>query len=71
MAQAFGLKPAFLDTELARFIAAGRLNCKIDRVAGIVETSRPDSKSAQFAATIKEGDSLLNRVQKLARVTTY
>ena len=26
--------------ELSRFIAAGRLNCKIDKVGGVVETNR-------------------------------
>lgn len=32
MATAFGVGEAFLDTELSRFIAAGRLNAKIDKV---------------------------------------
>ncbi len=31
MASAFGVSPAFLDAELSEFIAAGRLNCKIDK----------------------------------------
>jgi hypothetical protein len=26
--------------ELSRFIASGRLNCKIDKVGGVVETNR-------------------------------
>ena len=30
----------FVFRELARFIAAGRLNCKIDKVGGVVETNR-------------------------------
>ena len=34
--------------ELSRFIAAGRLHCKIDKVGGIVETNRPDSKNWQY-----------------------
>jgi len=37
--------------ELSRFIAAGRLHCKIDKVGGIVETSRPDSKNWQYQAS--------------------
>lgn len=32
MAMAFGVGDAFLDKELSRFIAAGRLNAKIDKV---------------------------------------
>jgi len=68
MAKAFGVTPQFIDKELARFIAAGRLHCKIDAVGGIVETNRPDSKNHQYQTTIKQGDLLLNRIQKLSRV---
>lgn len=68
MARIFGLSAAFLDRDLSRFIANGRLSAKIDAVAGIVETSRPDAKSAQYAQVLKTGDSLLNKVQKLSRV---
>lgn len=68
MAKAFGVTVAFIDQELSRFIAAGRLHCKIDKVGGIVETNRPDSKNYQYQASIKQGDLLLNRVQKLSRV---
>lgn len=68
MAAAFGVSVVFLDTELARFIAAGRLNAKIDKVAGVIETNRPDAKNAQYQDAIKKGDLLLNRIQKLARV---
>ncbi|GFT57893.1 26S proteasome non-ATPase regulatory subunit 6 [Nephila pilipes] len=68
MADAFGVTTEFIDRELARFIAAGRLHCKIDKVGGIVETNRPDSKNYQYQACIKQGDILLNRVQKLSRV---
>jgi 26S proteasome regulatory subunit N7 len=68
MADAFGVSVSFIDQELARFIAAGRLHCKIDKVNGIVETNRPDSKNYQYQACIKKGDILLNRIQKLSRV---
>jgi len=68
MAEAFGVTVEFIDHELSRFIAAGRIHCKIDKVGGIVETTRPDAKNAQYQATIKQGDLLLNRIQKLSRV---
>lgn len=68
MAKAFGVTVQFIDQELSRFIAAGRLHCKIDKVGGIVETNRPDSKNWQYQNCIKQGDILLNRVQKLSRV---
>lgn len=68
MAEAFGVTVDYIDKELARFIAAGRLHCRIDKVSGIVETNRPDSKNYQYQSTIKQGDILLNRIQKLSRV---
>lgn len=68
MANAFGVTVEFIDAELARFIAAGRLHCKIDKVNGIVETNRPDAKNHQYQSCIKHGDVLLNRIQKLSRV---
>lgn len=68
MADAFGVSIDYIDAELSRFIAAGRLHCKVDRVGRIVETNRPDNKNWQYQATIKQGDLLLNRVQKLSRV---
>lgn len=66
MAHSFGVSEEFIDSDLSRFIASGRLNAVIDKVGGIVETNRPDAKNAQYQAAIKQGDALLNRVQKLA-----
>jgi 26S proteasome regulatory subunit N7 len=68
MSEAFGVTEEYMDEQLSKFIAAGRLHCKIDKVAGIVVTNRPDSKNAQYQTVIKQGDILLNRVQKLSRV---
>ncbi|CAB4055991.1 PSMD6 [Lepeophtheirus salmonis] len=68
MAESFGVTEDYMDKELARFIADGRLHCRIDKVRGIVITNRPDSKNSQYQSTIKQGDILLNRVQKLSRV---
>jgi 26S proteasome regulatory subunit N7 len=71
MANAFGLSVEFLDREVSRFIAAGRLNCKIDKVGGFIETVRPDAKNAQYLAMIKSGDALLSKVQKLNKVAHF
>ncbi|KAL3209205.1 hypothetical protein MRX96_052400 [Rhipicephalus microplus] len=68
MADTFGVTVSFIDQELARFIAADRLNCKIDKVGGVVQTTRPDIKNHQYQACIRQGDILLNRIQKLSRV---
>jgi 26S proteasome regulatory subunit N7 len=67
MAASFGISVPLLDKELSRFIAAGRLNAKIDKVGDIVETRRPDKKNSQYHDVIKKGDALLNHVQKLVR----
>ncbi|KAI8914731.1 26S proteasome subunit RPN7-domain-containing protein [Powellomyces hirtus] len=68
MANSFGVTEEWIDSDLSKYIAAGRLNAVIDKVNGIVETNRPDAKNAQYQATIKQGDLLLNRIQKLSRV---
>jgi len=68
MASSFGVSTSFLDLQLSRFISAGRLTAKIDKFGGVVETNRPDLKNAQYRDMIQEGDLLLNRIQKLARV---
>jgi len=68
MAQSFGVSEEFIDRDLSKFIAGGRLNCVIDKVNGIVETNRPDAKNHQYQVVIKQGDLLLNRIQNLSRV---
>lgn len=67
MATAFGVSGDFIDSELSRFISSGRLPAVIDKVHGVVETRRPDHKNAQYTKIIKEGDVLLNSLQKLSR----
>lgn len=52
MATAFGVTEDFLDRELSRFIASGRLYCKIDKVNGVVETTRHDSKNADRKSVV-------------------
>ncbi|KAJ9449267.1 26S proteasome non-ATPase regulatory subunit 6-like protein [Diplonema papillatum] len=67
MAEAFSLPIELLDHQLSIFIASGRLSCKVDKVSGSVETAQTDSRSFQYQQLLKEGDILLNRVQRLAR----
>ncbi|EKM82309.1 hypothetical protein AGABI1DRAFT_82126 [Agaricus bisporus var. burnettii JB137-S8] len=68
LAAAFGVTVNYIDNELSRFIANGRLHCSIDKVNGIVETTRPSVKSAQYEQVVKQGDILLNEVQRLSKV---
>ncbi|KAJ7197257.1 26S proteasome subunit RPN7-domain-containing protein [Mycena pura] len=65
---AFGVSVDFIDNEISRFIAAGRLHCSIDKVHGTVETTRPLKKNAQYETVVKQGDVLLNEVQRLCKV---
>ena len=67
----FSLHRVWCPRDLAQFIYAGRLDCKIDKVGGVIATLRPDARNAQYAAVLKDGDALLNRVQKLSRVVGY
>lgn len=67
MAAAFGVTAEYVDRELSRFISAGRLAAVIDKVDGTIENRRPDAKNAQYSRIIKEGDVLLNSLQKLSR----
>jgi len=68
MARAFGVSVEFIDAELARFISTGRLNCVIDKVHGVVETNRPSAKNARYETVVKQGDILLNSLQRLSKV---
>mmetsp|Transcript_100712 Transcript_100712/g.285428 ORF Transcript_100712/g.285428 Transcript_100712/m.285428 type:complete len:386 (+) Transcript_100712:72-1229(+) len=66
MATEFGVAPAFLDAELSSFISSGKLSCKIDKVGGVVESNAADARNQVYIEIIKQGDLLLNRMQKLA-----
>lgn len=70
MAAHFGVSVAFIDAEVSRFIAAGRLNGVIDKVAGVVITSPPDRRNQEHQAMLKSGDALLAKVHKLARIVS-
>eukprot|EP00421_Protoceratium_reticulatum_P065020 CAMPEP_0168415684 /NCGR_PEP_ID=MMETSP0228-20121227/30356_1 /TAXON_ID=133427 /ORGANISM="Protoceratium reticulatum, Strain CCCM 535 (=CCMP 1889)" /LENGTH=386 /DNA_ID=CAMNT_0008429495 /DNA_START=28 /DNA_END=1188 /DNA_ORIENTATION=- len=66
MATEFGVSADFIDSELASFISSGRLTCKIDKVGGVVESNEKDNRSQVYVEIIKQGDLLLNRMQKLS-----
>jgi len=68
MAGSFGVSTEFLDTELSNFIYVGKLNCKIDKVSGVIESNQSRKKVQLYNQTITQGDALFNRVQKLARI---
>jgi len=53
MASAFGVSAEFIDKELSTFIYNGKLNCKIDKVSGVIESNRPNKKVELYQNTIK------------------
>lgn len=67
MADTFGVSVDFIGAELSRFIAASRLNCKIDKVKGVIVATKADIRSSQYQDVLKEGDLLLNQIQKVAK----
>jgi len=68
MAQAFGVSVGFIDKELSEFIAAKKLNCKIDKISGIVESEKIDKRNNLYQTALKQGDFILNKLQKLSRI---
>lgn len=66
MANDFGVSASFIDTELSSFISSGKLTCKIDKVAGVVESNEADARSQVYVEIIKQGDLLLNKMQKVS-----
>ena len=72
MAQTFGVTTSWLDKELFNWISAGRLNCLMDKVSGTIQMNQyrtlNSHKNSLYDNILKDGDALLNRLQKLGRV---
>jgi 26S proteasome regulatory subunit N7 len=66
MASEFGVSSVFIDSELSSFISSGKLTCKIDKVGGVIESNEADNRNQVYKEIIKQGDLLLNRMQKLS-----
>lgn len=64
MADSFGVSVEFLDADLCKFIPSKQLSCVIDRINGVIDTNRADSKNSQYHLLIKNGDALLTKLQK-------
>ncbi|KAI9635726.1 26S proteasome subunit RPN7-domain-containing protein [Dioszegia hungarica] len=70
MCRSFGVSEAFMDRDLSKFIASGRLQCRIDKVQGVIVTNRLEKvgKTGVYETLVKQGDVLLTEIQKLHRV---
>ena len=62
MCRSFDVSEAFMDKDLSKFIASGRLACTIDKVSGVVSTNKlaSQNKSVVYEQVIKQGDILLS-----------
>lgn len=54
MAAAFGVTADFIDAELCELISMRRINCKIDKVANIIELERADPRNRLYQETLKQ-----------------
>lgn len=62
MARSFGVSEQFIDSDLSKFIALGRINATIDKVDGVITTNKlaSQNKTAMYEQIIKHGDILLS-----------
>lgn len=62
MCRSFDVSEAFIDKDLSKFIASGRLSCTIDKVSGVVSTNKlaTKNKGLVYEQVIKQGDILLS-----------
>ena len=62
MCRSFGVSESFMDRDLSRFIASGRLSCTIDKVSGVIMTNKlaTQNKTTMYEQVIKQGDILLS-----------
>ncbi|RNF25742.1 proteasome regulatory non-ATP-ase subunit 7 [Trypanosoma conorhini] len=68
MSAAFGIPPPVMDSMLGTLISNERIACKMDRVSDSIATYRGDTTNFDYHRIVKNGDLLLNRIQKLSRL---
>lgn len=68
MGHAFNIPVPVLDQMLGTLISNERIASKVDRVSNSVTTYRGDSANFDYHRIIRNGDLLLNRIQKLSRL---
>ena len=68
MAAVFGVSTNFIDRELSNFISQGRINAKIDKVSGIIETNHNEQNVDLYQAAIRDSDILISKIHKLSKL---
>lgn len=60
--RSFGVSEQYMDKDLSRFIASGRLACTIDKVNGVITTNKlaSQNKTVMYEQVLKQGDVLLS-----------
>ncbi|KAF0987592.1 hypothetical protein HZS_5930, partial [Henneguya salminicola] len=71
LSEVFGLGSDFIEADIARFIAKGLLNCKIDLVRGMIVISHSDKKKKEFNRFLEESDRLIADVQYMERTYVF
>ena len=71
MARDFGVSVDFIDKELYTLIAGRKLNCQIDRVSGVVESTKGDQRVGLYKEVLRKGDNLVEKMYKVARTAQY
>lgn len=68
MANDFNLSVDFLDKQLSELIANGKIRAQIDKVNGVVDSSKGDERIEVYNEIIRKGDHLIERMHKLMRI---
>ena len=68
MGNDFSVDRNFIDDELAQFISSGHLKCQIDKVNGVVSSSKEDPRLELHKEIIRRGDALIARMHNLIRI---
>lgn len=68
MAKDFRVSKEFIDDQLSELITRRKIRCQIDRVNGVIDSSKGDEKMEKYQEIIKKGDYLIERMHKLMRI---
>ncbi|XP_953060.1 26S proteasome regulatory subunit, putative [Theileria annulata] len=62
MADAFQVSTEFIEEELVSYISGMRLDCKIDKVNGIIENNVGDERNNNYVKTIKQVSCFIHKI---------
>lgn len=68
MASDFKVSPEFIDRELSELISKHKIKAQIDKVSGVVDSSKGDTRIEVYNEIIRKGDHLIERMHKLMRL---